>query len=694
MDNAYINSKRCSDLYDNEFPNTKINTINTNTNNNIKTENMWNSLSKGYPFSNKFNLLFNKNIYSKEKERKPNGLTPFMNSVNSKSIPMDQEDLDISFKISPCDLDEDASISAIPASEANVHLVLSVESFKRIEWLFEKHMDSRSCNVLIHLIQCLLVDSVLKKSIETTSTYRRHSNDSVPQSLTMDAYEYYCAQLNQLINLPRPPSYIHSIYPSPSHPDLHSGYALIGGSSKRQSSCGQSWCYGAWITFKQLQLCLELDTTLILPKPNSKEVYLYEAQHSNKNLYTPFANDAKSNITSKPSATLSVDEYRQLLISRTIIDENNLKSVCESVSNYGKLSHSKPMPWQSMHLDSTKLEGNKAINRMQVLLNATLSQSHAMDVDSRSAIATPNTQAIDDIFVRIEKRQRDKELGLGVDMNDGMELDVEIGAGDQLSAAQKTILINCRKKKVSNEEKRIIHSYFNGPSNYSIIIETYDIPITRTHMKCLMPNAWLNDEIINYYMAMLQARDLAKYNKRMELSSSSGVKPKKSHFFNNFFVNKLMDNETRSYVYANVRRWTRKFNIFEMDKVFCPVNVHNTHWTMAVIDVTAKTITYYDSMGGSGKRYVDGLYRYLQDEHENKLNSKLPDISEWKCRYGNSNNCPQQNNGVDCGVFSLCCADYISDNLPLTYTQQDITSFWRIKIANDILRGKLDYDIV
>ena len=47
-----------------------------------------------------------------------------------------------------------------------------------------------------------------------------------------------------------------------------------------------------------------------------------------------------------------------------------------------------------------------------------------------------------------------------------------------------------------------------------------------------------------------------------------------------------------------IKTWLLKGgnNFFHSDLVLVPVNTHNTHWTMVVIDNRKHTITYYDSM--------------------------------------------------------------------------------------------------
>ena len=230
-----------------------------------------------------------------------------------------------------------------------------------------------------------------------------------------------------------------------------------------------------------------------------------------------------------------------------------------------------------------------------------------------------------------------------------------------------------------------------GPQDEQVIVTAFNIPVTRRIFHCLKPNTWLNDEIINYYMCLLKERNtklVAHYN-------NSGTRPDfhPSYFFNNFFVNKLLDNETESYMFSDVKRWSKNFDTFEMDKIFCPVNINNSHWTLAVMHISERRITYYDSMGGQGKRYVDGLFKYLQDEHNDKKKTPLPDAETWKLEYGSRNGCPQQIGNKDCGVFVIAAADHLSEDLPLNYTQDEITDYWRTKIGASVLRKELNYNM-
>ena len=144
----------------------------------------------------------------------------------------------------------------------------------------------------------------------------------------------------------------------------------------------------------------------------------------------------------------------------------------------------------------------------------------------------------------------------------------------------------------------------------------------------------------------------------------------------------------KRYNYANVRRWTEKFDVFAHRMLFFPVNISNTHWCLAVVHVREKRIQYYDSMGGSGTEYLRALRRWVVDEMKDKKEKDV-DPKEWLLQPTTSDT-PRQANGSDCGVFSSMCADYLSEDLQLgDFAQRDIRRL-RYRIAHSILQGRLD----
>lgn len=128
---------------------------------------------------------------------------------------------------------------------------------------------------------------------------------------------------------------------------------------------------------------------------------------------------------------------------------------------------------------------------------------------------------------------------------------------------------------------------------------------------CLLNGRWLNDNIINYYISILEEKNELKDIK----------------IFNTYFINKLIQNG--KYNYMNVRRWSRKIDIFKKDKILIPINQNNVHWTLILIDMIDKIIYYIDSLGGLGDKYFDNILHYLRDESIDKRKKEY-NTNDWE----------------------------------------------------------------
>ena len=102
---------------------------------------------------------------------------------------------------------------------------------------------------------------------------------------------------------------------------------------------------------------------------------------------------------------------------------------------------------------------------------------------------------------------------------------------------------------------------------------------------------WLTDEIISYYLKVaLTQRDY-------HLCQQDGNR-KRNHFFNSFFMLKLLDekndvdpNSRGKYNYGNVSGWGAKCyrkDIFKLKHIFVQFNIENVHWALAVIYMEEK----------------------------------------------------------------------------------------------------------
>jgi hypothetical protein len=50
--------------------------------------------------------------------------------------------------------------------------------------------------------------------------------------------------------------------------------------------------------------------------------------------------------------------------------------------------------------------------------------------------------------------------------------------------------------------------------------------------------------------------------------------------------------------------------------------------------------------------------------------------------------CPRQQNGFDCGVFALQCAEYEGRGAPYKFSQDDMP-YYRMRIVADLLQNKI-----
>ncbi|KAL3152457.1 hypothetical protein ABBQ32_14160 [Trebouxia sp. C0010 RCD-2024] len=225
-----------------------------------------------------------------------------------------------------------------------------------------------------------------------------------------------------------------------------------------------------------------------------------------------------------------------------------------------------------------------------------------------------------------------------------------------------------------------------GPDSEVLVEHVHSgVDIARKDIRTLRSRQWLNDEVMNVYMGLLQERDV-----RMR---KLGRAPK-CHFFNTFFVNKLY-NDDKKYVYNNVRRWTSEMRlerwgqpskkVTECDKLIIPVHL-GCHWTCAVINLRDQEILYFDSLGGKEHEIVESLAKYVTDEYQNKCQETV-DTSDWPRRSPGA--IPKQMNGCDCGVFALMFAEYQARDAPFTFDQRHM-EYFRVKVVADIMSQSID----
>ena len=171
-------------------------------------------------------------------------------------------------------------------------------------------------------------------------------------------------------------------------------------------------------------------------------------------------------------------------------------------------------------------------------------------------------------------------------------------------------------------------------------------------MCTLCPGTWLNDEIVAFFHKVcLNKLDVVLCERHSGRKRSFAFS---SYFMGNLFGEKLSDPDKRGiYNFANVSRWSKKApggNLFNLRYLLFPINVKNTHWTLAVVSMEDKCIRYYDSMRNLTSReqvqseMTGGILKYLKDEYEAVNDGNDLDVGRWSI-VDCTRETPQQTNG-------------------------------------------------
>ena len=111
--------------------------------------------------------------------------------------------------------------------------------------------------------------------------------------------------------------------------------------------------------------------------------------------------------------------------------------------------------------------------------------------------------------------------------------------------------------------------------------------------------------------------------------------------------------------------------LFLFDYVLLPVHTDN-HWVMVYICIESKTIFYMDSLLSQvrAKRVLGNIKAYVYNTSVKLHGAENAWIFKTEiCTV------PQQNNGIDCGVFACQFAEHIARGAGLGFNQSDISQY-------------------
>lgn len=223
-------------------------------------------------------------------------------------------------------------------------------------------------------------------------------------------------------------------------------------------------------------------------------------------------------------------------------------------------------------------------------------------------------------------------------------------------------------------------------------------PITAYHQEILQTGAWLNDEIINSYLAIITGDD-------------DGIHALSSHFHTKFMREGA----------AAMTRWMKDLNLPNRRLVLVPINLNGNHWAMVVYHGgAAPKVCLYDSMMGSRSRGSVILQKYAElfegqlQLHDKPKEPKNINKSQTQSKKSESSAVglaaylmtklslsssppkeqptesssrriameipagqPQQTDGSSCGVFVCKWAQVLAEKQPPSFSQAQVTRFRR-----------------
>jgi Ulp1 family protease len=210
--------------------------------------------------------------------------------------------------------------------------------------------------------------------------------------------------------------------------------------------------------------------------------------------------------------------------------------------------------------------------------------------------------------------------------------------------------------------KKLVQSY---PEDKIVVLKD-SISIDIRCISCLKDTVWLNSEVIAFFLEWWREKSGAGGG--VYGTPLNHVTDPKCWFTNTYFFTELTKDGV--YNYSNVRRWTSRMDMFQLDKMIIPINIVNQHWCLAVINFREKLTEVYDSMYCQRQEIHDHLRKWLRDEYQERHKAQLA-LGDWKIN--SQPRVPKQNNDYDCGVFMCLFAAYSSIDSPFNFTQRDIS---------------------
>jgi len=230
---------------------------------------------------------------------------------------------------------------------------------------------------------------------------------------------------------------------------------------------------------------------------------------------------------------------------------------------------------------------------------------------------------------------------------------------------------------VIRAEARLVHD-MSSARDYTAVVRMRNkarITLRVADMELLNGTAWLNDEVMNSFSALINYRSSLQADAAAAGTDGEYACGLRVCMLSTFFYSKLSA-RVGCYDYDGVREWGKKrpLNLEEVDHILVPVNLNSSHWILVTVDLRSRTSHYFDSLGSSDRcGVVANIRRWLGDEVRSRLGDAA--AGTWKVDTWGTvavAGLPEQHDGGSSGVFVLGAADCLSLGAALSFSQEHI----------------------
>jgi Ulp1 family protease len=230
-----------------------------------------------------------------------------------------------------------------------------------------------------------------------------------------------------------------------------------------------------------------------------------------------------------------------------------------------------------------------------------------------------------------------------------------------------------------------VSALVNGirPADDVVLRLTNEVKLTQADMNRLVgprpighqrdTDLWLNDNVMGGLRHVLREMN-AELRSRDE-----------TFFADTYFYTFMMEQrnacaENRDkFTYKNVERRCKKSprnNLLLHRACYFPILLNENHWINATIINGDKKIDVFNPSGKKkeNKAVLDNLFKLVQAEYDRLDDKSCIDMDGWSLTDISPDEDFQQGNCYDCGVFTILFMYFHSQDLPISFTQDDVYS--------------------